>query len=214
MPLFHTMMLQRSPGHGVGVLALGNAFAILIGSKVHHMNLRPSILGFLDHMRHLGEGGLIECRGFFRASRVRNSVKWSHPRVASPGRKPWQHFIHTKPPEPLPGLQTILRKLHFPAKLTTPCHSLVLSCCLKRHDSCLAYLPRSLVKDNKEWSCLFSQMNGECGYSSLVCKRMLLPHTACREWLPTTKQRVRLCKSQNWDKEFVFCFVLLCLNWD
>lgn len=157
------MVLQGSPGHGVGVLALGNAFAILIGSKVHHMNLRPSILGFLDHMRYLGEGGLIECRGFFRASRVRNSVKWSHPRVASPGRKPWQHFTHAKPPEPLPGLQTILRKLHFPAKLTTPCQSLVLSYCLKRHYSCLAYLPRSLMKDSKEWSCLFSQMSGECG---------------------------------------------------
>lgn len=155
------MVLQRSPGHGVGVWALGNAFAILIGSKVHHMNLRPSILGLLDHMRYLGDGGLIECRGFFRASRVRNSVKWSHPGVASPGRKPWQHFTHTKPPEPLPGLQTILRKLHFPAKFTTPCQSLGLSCCLKRHDGCLAYLPRRLTKDSKEWSCLFSQMSGE-----------------------------------------------------
>lgn len=38
MPLFHIMVLQESPGHGVGVLALGNAFAILIGGKVHHMN--------------------------------------------------------------------------------------------------------------------------------------------------------------------------------
>lgn len=54
MPLFHIMVLQGSPGHGVGVLALGNAFAILIGSKVHHMNLRSSILGLLDHMRYLG----------------------------------------------------------------------------------------------------------------------------------------------------------------
>lgn len=69
------MVLHKTPGHCVVVLALGDTFAILIGNEVHHMNLRLSILGFWDHMRYLGEEGLIECRGFFRASRVRNSVK-------------------------------------------------------------------------------------------------------------------------------------------
>lgn len=40
------------------------------------MNLRPSILGFLDHMRYLGGGEeLVECRGLFRESKARNSVR-------------------------------------------------------------------------------------------------------------------------------------------
>lgn len=110
--------------HGAVVWALGNAFAILIGTEVRHMNLRPSTLGIVDHMSYLGDGALIDCRGLFRAHRVKNSVRWSHPRAASPHRKTWQHLAHTKPPEPFPGPKTILRKLHFPAKCTTPCQKL------------------------------------------------------------------------------------------
>lgn len=183
MPLFQIICAAQNPSHCVAAWALRNPFAILTGNQVHHMNLRPSILGFLDHMRYWGEGGLVECRGFFRASGVRNSVTWSHPRVASPGRKTWQHFSHTKAPEPFPGLQTILRKLHFPAKFTTPCQSLVPSCCLRSHYSCLAHLPRSLVKDGKGWSCVcFHRWVGMC-YSSLVCERMLLSHTVL--WMIT-----------------------------
>lgn len=65
----------------VSKCALVNAFAILIAKELHHMNSKPSVLGFGDramlgpHEVFEKKWKLIECRGFCGASRVKNSVK-------------------------------------------------------------------------------------------------------------------------------------------
>lgn len=107
---------------------LVNAFAILIGRFITWIR-GLSILGFWRHSHpedRMRSWRKMETKWTQRLlwGRVKNSVKWCHPREASPCPKNWQQLTHTKPPETFPGLETMLRKLNFLARFTTPCQSL------------------------------------------------------------------------------------------
>lgn len=95
---------------------------------------------------------LIECRAFCGASRVKNSVKWCHPRVASPCPKNWQPLTHTKPPLAFPGLETMLRKLNLPAKFTTPCQNIGISHIASRIIIALLHMYREHSKSEERIS--------------------------------------------------------------
>lgn len=144
---------------------------------------------------------LIECRGFCGASRVKNSVKWCHPRVASPCPKNWQPLTHTKPPVAFPELETMLRKLNLPAKFTTPCQNIGTSHIASRIIIALLHMYQELSKSEEGISnaciCVLPLPIKNGAYKCAFAVNY--------SW---GKEYIWLCRSKSFDKRalVLFCF--------
>lgn len=116
--------------------------------------------------------------------------------------------VHTQPPEPFPGLETMLRKLYFPAKFTTPCQSLVPSCCL-RLITAAKRIFQEVLRTRKSSGHMYS---GENVVPLLAVKKGAFALAAYCELLPISETVWGCANHRVWTKSLCFCVVLLCLR--